>query len=200
MKTRSMQPQVVAPARMNSRSRGTSKQYCVWMNCAPAAIFFAQPERRATRRAARTDSRPRRGTRAARTVSLRPHRNRCSSRSVRPTSSSVMQSRSKTRLRLRVVARLHAVAGQAQHVAHAHRRGAQDVALDRDAVAVAAGDLHDRRVADARQERADGEARHVAVGAAAVGRVDRVDVAVEDARRGDRRPRDPRSRADRARS
>ena len=70
------------------------------------------------------------------------------------------------RLRLRMVARLHAVAGQAQHVAHAHRGAAEDVALDRDAVAVAAGDLHDRRVADARQQRADGEARHVAVGAA----------------------------------
>ena len=63
----------------------------------------------------------------------------------------------------------------------AHRGAAEDVALDRDAVPVAARDLHHGRVADARQERAHGEARHVAVGAAAVGGVDRVDVAVEHA-------------------
>ena len=86
------------------------------------------------------------------------------------------------RLRLRMIAGLHAVAGEAQHVAHAHRGAAQDVALDGDAVLVAAGDLHDRRVADAREQRADGEARHVAVGAAAVGGVDGIDIAVEDAR------------------
>ena len=78
-----------------------------------------------------------------------------------------------------MIARLHAVAGQAQHVAHAHRRAAENVALNRDAVLVAAGDLHDRRVADARQQRADGDARHVAVRAAAVGGVDGVDIAVE---------------------
>jgi hypothetical protein len=46
------------------------------------------------------------------------------------------------RLGLRMVAGLHPVAGQAQHVGHAHGRAAQDVALDRDAVLVAAGDLH----------------------------------------------------------
>ncbi len=84
-------------------------------------------------------------------------------------------------LGLRMVAVAHTVAGEAQHVADAHRGAAEDVALDRDAVAVAAGDLHHGRVADAGQERADGEARHVAIGAAAVGGVDRVDVAVEHA-------------------
>ena len=86
------------------------------------------------------------------------------------------------RLRLRMIAGLHAVAGEAQHVAHAHRGAAQDVALDGDAVLVAAGDLHDGRIAHAREQRADREARHVAVGAAAVGGVDRIDVAVEHPR------------------
>ena len=86
------------------------------------------------------------------------------------------------RLCLRMIARLHAVAGQAQHVADAHRGAAQNVALDRDAILVAAGDLHDRRVADAGEQRAHREARHVAVGAAAVGGVDRIDVAVEHPR------------------
>ena len=85
------------------------------------------------------------------------------------------------RLRLRLVAGLHAVAGQAEHVGDAHGGGAQHVALDRDPVPVAAGDLHDAGIADAGQQRADADARHVAVGAAAVGGVDRVDVAVEHA-------------------
>ena len=86
------------------------------------------------------------------------------------------------RLRLRMIARLHTVAGQAQHVAHAHRRAAENIALNRDAVLVPAGDLHDRRIADARQQRTDGHARHVAVRAAAVGRVDGVHIAVEHTR------------------
>ena len=59
-----------------------------------------------------------------------------------------------------LVAGLHPVAGQAQHVGHAHRRGAQHVALDRDAVPVAARDLQDAGIARARQQRADADARH----------------------------------------
>ena len=86
------------------------------------------------------------------------------------------------RLRLRMIARLHPVAGQAQHVADAHGGAAQDVALNRDAVLVAAGDLHDGRVADARQQGAHRETRHVAVRAAAVGGIDRIDIAVENPR------------------
>ncbi len=86
------------------------------------------------------------------------------------------------RLGLRMIARLHAVARQAQHVADAHGGAAQNIALNGDAVLVAAGDLHDGRVADARQQGADGQARHVAIRAAAVGGVDRIDVAVEHAR------------------
>ena len=85
-------------------------------------------------------------------------------------------------LRLRVIARLHAVAREAQHVAHPHRGAAQDVALNRDAVLVAAGDLHDGRVPDSREQRANREARHVAIRSAPIGRVDRIDVAVENPR------------------
>ena len=136
---------------------------------------------RAMRAAAPTDSPRRRERRAARTLILRPLWKLCSSRSVRAISEQRDAIQVEHGLRLRVIARLHAVAGQAQHVAHAHRGAAENVALDRDAILVAAGDLHDRRVADPGQQRADGEARHVAVRAAAVGRVDRIDVAVEHA-------------------
>ena len=61
------------------------------------------------------------------------------------------------RLGLGMVAALHAVAGQAEHVAHAQRGRAQHVALDGDAVVVAAGDLHapasSRRGSAARRSR-----------------------------------------------
>ena len=86
------------------------------------------------------------------------------------------------RLGLRMIPRLHAVARQAQHVADPHGGTAQNVALNRDAVLVAAGDLHDGRVADPGQQGADRQARHVAIRAAAVGGVDGIDVAVEHAR------------------
>ena len=86
------------------------------------------------------------------------------------------------RQRLRVITGLDAIAREAQQVAHAHRGAAEDVALDGDAVAVAAGNLHDRCIADPGEQRAHRQARHVAVGAAAVGRVDGVHVAVKDAR------------------
>ena len=51
---------------------------------------------------------------------------------------------------LRMVACLHAVARQAQHVADTHGGAAQDVALNGDAVLVAAGDLHYGCVTDTR--------------------------------------------------
>ena len=86
------------------------------------------------------------------------------------------------RLGFGMVAALHAVARQAQDIAHLQRRGAQHVALDGDAVVVAAGNLHHRRIADARQQRADRDARHVAMRARAVGGVDAVDPALEDLR------------------
>ena len=78
------------------------------------------------------------------------------------------------RLGARLVADAGAVAGQAEHVAHAHGGGAEHVALDGDAVPVAAGDLVDRAVAGAGQQRADADRGHVAVGAGGVGGVDRV--------------------------
>ena len=81
-----------------------------------------------------------------------------------------------------MVACLHAVARQAQHVADTHGGAAQDVALNGDAVLVAAGDLHHRRVTDTRQQGADRHARHVDVGTTAVGGVDGIDVAVEQPR------------------
>ena len=74
----------------------------------------------------------------------------------------------------RLVARLHAVAGEAQDVGHPHGGGTQHVALDGDAVAVAAGDLHDHGIARAGQQAADAHARHVHVGAGGVGGVDRI--------------------------
>ena len=61
------------------------------------------------------------------------------------------------RLGARLVAGLHAVAGQAHDVGDAHGGSAQHVALDGDAVLVAAGDLHDRRIAHAGQKRADAD-------------------------------------------
>ncbi len=81
-----------------------------------------------------------------------------------------------------MIAALHAVAGEAEDVANAERRGAEHVALDGDAVIVAAGNLHHRRIADPGQDRADRDARHVAMRAGAVGGVDAVDPALEIAR------------------
>ena len=79
-----------------------------------------------------------------------------------------------------MIAALHAVARQAQDVADAKRGGSEHVPLDGDAVIVPAGNLHDRRIADPGQERADRDAGHVAVRAGAVCRVDAVDPALED--------------------
>ena len=48
------------------------------------------------------------------------------------------------RLGLRLVAGVRVVAAQQQEIADAHRGGAHEIALERDAVAVAAGELKDR--------------------------------------------------------
>ncbi len=79
-----------------------------------------------------------------------------------------------------LIAGLHAVAGQAKDVGDAHGRGAEHVALDSDAISVAASRLHDDRVAHARQQRADADRGHVAVGARSVDSVDGVDPALKD--------------------
>ena len=87
-------------------------------------------------------------------------------------SSSVVLSRSNTGLAPGLVAALHAVAGEAEDVGDAHGRRAEHVALDGDAVAVAAGDLHDHGIAGARQQAADADARHMRVGAGGIDGVD----------------------------
>ena len=77
------------------------------------------------------------------------------------------------RLRVGLVAGLRIVAGEHQDVADAERCGAEDVALQREAVAVAAGHLEDRLDAVLNQEVRGGEAGQVHLGARAVGDVDR---------------------------
>src|SRR6185312_1273789 len=73
-----------------------------------------------------------------------------------------------------------AVAGQAQDIANAHRGPAQDVTLDGDTILVAAGDLHDRRRADPGEQGTNSHTRHVAVGSAAIRRIDGIDITMED--------------------
>ena len=57
---------------------------------------------------------------------------------------------------------------------NAHRGRAEHVALDRDSVAIATGDLHDRRVTSVGEQRADCDAGHMAVRARSICRVDRI--------------------------
>ncbi len=80
----------------------------------------------------------------------------------------------KDALRFRLVPGGDVVAGDAEDVVHAHRRRAEQIALNGDAVAVAAGDLEDRFVAGAHQQGADGHAGHVAVRAGGIDGVDAV--------------------------
>ena len=72
------------------------------------------------------------------------------------------------RLGLRVIALTHVVACETQDVAHAERRGAENVALHGDAVAIAAGDLANRRMPVCGQNSRRGGARHMAIAAGAV--------------------------------
>ena len=75
---------------------------------------------------------------------------------------------------LRLVARAHIVAGEAEYIVDAERGRAQQVALNGDAVAITATHLQDRLIARLRHKRATGDAAHVAVGAGTVGGVDAV--------------------------
>ncbi|OGA13231.1 MAG: hypothetical protein A3D95_05000 [Betaproteobacteria bacterium RIFCSPHIGHO2_12_FULL_69_13] len=77
------------------------------------------------------------------------------------------------RLRVRLVSGHRLVAAEHQHVADAERRGAQQVALQRDAVAVAAGHLQDRLDPGAREEIRADQAGQVCLRARAVGDVHR---------------------------
>ena len=76
---------------------------------------------------------------------------------------------------LGLVARRHVVAGEGDEVLDAVHRGADDVGLQREAIAVAADELHDRLDAALLQGDGHRERRGVGVGGRVVGRVDRVE-------------------------
>src|SRR5487761_1120957 len=78
--------------------------------------------------------------------------------------------------RLGLVAGGDVVAGEAADVLDPVQRGAGDLGLERDAVAVAAGELHDGLHAELLERDRDGERRCVRVRGGVVGRVRRVDV------------------------
>ncbi len=88
------------------------------------------------------------------------------------------------RLGVGLVAGARIVAAQHQEVADAERRGAQQVALQRDAVAVAASDLHDRLDALLDQDRGGGERREMRAGAGAVCEIDGIGQPLERPRLG----------------
>ena len=101
------------------------------------------------------------------------------------------------RLGLRVVAELGVVAGHHQDVADAEGRRAEQVGLQRDAVAVPAGHLHDRLEPGVQRGEAAGPAGQPDVGALVVGDVDRVDpVPQQRGGGGDRVRAGPARRAD----
>ena len=117
----------------------------------------------------------------------RRRRSGCATTLVRP-----IESTSKHRRRVRVVADLRRIAGDEQHVAHAHRVRAEQIRLHAEQVPVAAGVVKDRFDAgllldqDRRRQRA-----HPRAGARAVGDVHQVDAvdasAAAPARRARRR-------------
>jgi hypothetical protein len=77
-------------------------------------------------------------------------------------------------LGVRVIAEPRVVAGHQDHVGDAEGGGGQQVGLERDAVAVAAGDLHDRFDARGQGEQAARPVGQPCVRALAIGDVDRV--------------------------
>ena len=78
------------------------------------------------------------------------------------------------RLGVRLLALLGIVAGEAQDVRNARRTGAQQVALQRDAIAVAHGELQDRVQPQFDHAQGDDEAGDMGLGGRPVGHVDRV--------------------------
>jgi hypothetical protein len=78
------------------------------------------------------------------------------------------------RLGVGVVAEPRVIAGHQEQIADAQRGGGQQIGLQRDAVAVAAGDLHDRFDARGQREEAPRPVGQPHVRALAVGDVDRV--------------------------
>ena len=85
------------------------------------------------------------------------------------------------RLCIRLIALGRIVAAQHQKVAHAERHRAQKVALQRDAIAIAAGELQDRLDALLDHDRGRRERAHMRVRTGAVGDVDRVGEAFQRA-------------------
>ena len=155
----------------------------VWMNCAPAAIFFASRLRGADRcdvgilGRAEQDAWGERDPATALEAMLIAH----AARNLQQET----ESRSNTGWPAddRRPARRHP---SAQHVADAHRGGAQDSPWMAMAVPVATRNLHDGCVTDPRQQRATARLDRLQGRAAAVRRIDRVDVVFEHARAGDR--------------
>src|SRR5262249_15853451 len=78
------------------------------------------------------------------------------------------------RLGLRLVAGLRVVTGEAQEVVHATGGGAHEIGLQRNAVAIAAGELEDGRDTRAREQGRRDRGGEVRAGAGAVGDVDGV--------------------------
>ena len=101
------------------------------------------------------------------------------------------------RLGPRVVAELRVITGHDQDVADAERRRAEQVGLQRDAVTVPAGHLHDRLEPGLEDGEAAGPAGQAHVGALVVGDVDRVHPVFEASGGfGDLRRAGPAGRAD----
>ena len=82
-------------------------------------------------------------------------------------------------LRVGLIAALRIVAAQDQQVLDALRCGADQVARERDAIAIAARDLQDRLVTVRGEDRGGREAADRGLAGRGVGHVDRVDLALE---------------------
>jgi hypothetical protein len=78
-------------------------------------------------------------------------------------------------LRIRLVPELRVVAAQRENIAYAERGGAEELGLQRDAVAVATGDLQNGFDAASHQEVRRRQAGHVGLRSRAVGHIDRGD-------------------------
>ena len=78
-----------------------------------------------------------------------------------------------------MVASLRVVAGENEEVLDAERGGAHQLALQRDAILVAAGELQHRLDAGVEEKARRGERRHMGAGAGAVGDIHRVGQAFE---------------------
>ncbi len=100
------------------------------------------------------------------------------------------------RVGVRVITEFRVVAGHQQHVRDAHGGGGEQVGLERQPVAVAAGELHDRLDSRLGGQQAAGPARHPHVRTGVVGDVDGIHPAAQRfhlaaQRRGIRPPRRP---------